>query len=98
MTDLDHLPALVAWSAFALAVVFGAVANRVNFCTMGAVTDVVTMEDWRRMRMWLLAIAVAIVGANALEAAGLVDLGKTIYTTGGTMVTRIRVKVAGFRP
>jgi gluconolactonase len=26
------------------------------------------------------------------------DDGKTIYTTGGTMVTRIRVKVAGFRP
>ena len=46
---------------------------------MGAVTDVVTMADWRRMRMWLLAIAVAIVGANALEAAGLVDLDKTIY-------------------
>ena len=80
MTDLDHLPALVAWSAFALAAVFGAVANRVNFCTMGAVTDVVTMEDWRRMRMWLLAIAVAIIGANALEAAGIVDLDKTIYT------------------
>jgi uncharacterized membrane protein YedE/YeeE len=79
MTDLDHLPALVAWSAFALAAVFGAVANRVNFCTMGAVTDVVTMEDWRRMRMWLLAIAVAIIGANALEAAGIVDLDKAIY-------------------
>jgi len=79
MTDLDHLQALVAWSAFALAVIFGAVANRVDFCTMGAVTDVVTMDDWRRMRMWLLAIAVAIVGANALEAAGMVDLGKTIY-------------------
>ena len=26
------------------------------------------------------------------------DDGKTIYTTGGTMVTRIRVKVAGIRP
>src|SRR5215470_3953583 len=80
MTDLEHLPLLVAWSAFALAVVFGAVANRVNFCTMGAVSDLVAMADWRRMRMWLLAIAVAIAGANALEAAGLVDLGKTIYT------------------
>jgi gluconolactonase len=26
------------------------------------------------------------------------DDGKTLYTTGGTMVTRIRVKVAGLRP
>jgi uncharacterized membrane protein YedE/YeeE len=79
MTEPEQLSLLVAWSAFALAVVFGAVA-RVNFCTMGAVSDVVAMADWRRMRMWLLAIAVAIAGANALEASGLVDLGKTIYT------------------
>jgi len=35
--------------------------------------------DWRRMRMWLLAIAVAIIGATWLEATGLVDLGKSIY-------------------
>ncbi len=26
------------------------------------------------------------------------DDGKTLYTTGGTMVTRIRVKAQGFRP
>jgi uncharacterized membrane protein YedE/YeeE len=81
MQDLAHLPALVAGCAFGLAVVFGAVANRVNFCTMGAVTDLVTIGDWRRMRMWLLAIAVAITGATWLEASGLVDLAKSIYTT-----------------
>jgi uncharacterized membrane protein YedE/YeeE len=81
MPDSSHLPALVAWLAFALAFVFGAVANRVNFCTMGAITDIVHIGDWRRMRMWLLAIAVAIAGAALLEAAGLVDLSKTIYTT-----------------
>ena len=81
MPDSNHLAALVAWLAFALAFVFGAVANRVNFCTMGAITDIVNVGDWRRMRMWLLAIAVAIAGAAAMEAAGLVDLSKTIYTT-----------------
>ena len=59
MQDLQYLAALIAWSAFGLAFVFGAVANRVDFCTMGAVTDVVVSGDWRRMRMWLLAIAVA---------------------------------------
>jgi uncharacterized membrane protein YedE/YeeE len=32
------------------------------------------------MRMWLLAIAVAILGANALHVGGLVDLGRSIYT------------------
>ena len=63
----------VAWGGFLLAFVFGFVGNRTNFCTMGAVSDVVNMGDWNRMRMWLLAIAVAIVGANALEFAGVVE-------------------------
>lgn len=81
MQNLDHLPGEIAWLAFALAVVFGAVANRANFCTMGAITDVVLVGDWRRMRMWLLAIAVAIAGATFLESTATVDFSKTIYTT-----------------
>ena len=80
MEPVIHSPALIAWLAFGLAFVFGAVANRMNFCTMGAITDVVHVGDWRRLRMWLLAIAVAIAGVAALEAAGQVDFGKTIYT------------------
>lgn len=79
LSSTQSLPALVAWLAFALAFVFGAVAQRCNFCTMGAITDIVNFGEWRRMRMWLLAIAVAIIGANALWAAGLVDLSKSIY-------------------
>src|SRR5664279_587975 len=80
MQDVSHLSGEVAWLAFALAVVFGAVANRANFCTMGAITDAVLVGDWRRMRMWLLAIAVAIAGATLLESTGAVDLSKSIYT------------------
>jgi uncharacterized protein len=57
--DVAHLSIIVTAGAFALAFVLGAVANRVSFCTMGAITDVVNFGDWRRMRMWLLAIAVA---------------------------------------
>ncbi len=38
------------------------------------------MGDFNRMRMWLLAIAVAILGAKALQLAGVVDLSKSIYT------------------
>ena len=69
----------VAWSAFGLAFVFGLVAQRSNFCTMGAVSDIVNIGDWSRMRMWLLAIAVAVLGANGLQLAGLIDLSKSIY-------------------
>ena len=81
MEDVAKLQVLVPALAFGLAVVFGAVAQRVNFCTMGAVTDVANFGDWRRMRMWLLAIATGIVGTALLTAAGLIDVGKTFYTT-----------------
>jgi hypothetical protein len=75
----DQIATYVTWGAFVLAFVFGAVANKTNFCTMGAVSDWVNMGDTNRMRMWLLAIAVAVLGANAMQLAGVVDLSKSIY-------------------
>jgi uncharacterized membrane protein YedE/YeeE len=74
-----QLAPYVAWGAFALAFIFGAVGNKTDFCTMGAVSDWVNLGDTSRMRMWLLAIAVAILGSGALQLAGLVDLSKSIY-------------------
>lgn len=79
MGSAPNLGAVVAWGGFILGFVFGAVANRTNFCTMGAVSDVVNMGSWGRMRMWLLAIAVAILGTHALQLAGLIDLSKSFY-------------------
>jgi uncharacterized membrane protein YedE/YeeE len=79
LSSTSNLGALVAWGGFALGLVFGAVANRTNFCTMGAVSDLVNMGSWGRMRMWLLAIAVAILGTQALQLAGQIDLAKSFY-------------------
>jgi hypothetical protein len=70
---------LVVWGGFVLAFIFGVVANKTNFCTMGAISDVVNMEHWGRMRMWLLTIAVAMIGANLLYYFGLIDLSKSVY-------------------
>ena len=75
----SNLSSIVAWSGFGIAFVAGAVAQRTNFCTMGAISDVVNMGSWGRMRMWMLAMAVAIAGATALNVAGQVDLSKSIY-------------------
>ncbi|MFQ5642475.1 MAG: YeeE/YedE thiosulfate transporter family protein, partial [Thiogranum sp.] len=61
------------WSVFAIAVLLGAVVNKTNFCTMGAVSDWVNMGDTGRFRAWLLAIAVALLGVSFLEPAGLVN-------------------------
>ena len=69
----------VLWAAFGLSVLFGAIAQRTHFCTMGAVADIVNIGDWSRMRMWVLAIGVAMLGFNAMVAAGWLDAGKSIY-------------------
>jgi uncharacterized membrane protein YedE/YeeE len=78
-SELPALAAQVLWAAFLLAVVFGAVAQRTHFCTMGAVADIVNMGDWSRMRMWVLAIGVAMIGFNGMVAAGWVEAGKSFY-------------------
>ena len=69
---------LVIGGGFAVAFVFGAVAARTNFCTMGALSDIVNMGHWGRMRMWLLAVAVAVLGTTALSYTGQVDLAKSV--------------------
>ncbi len=78
MTSAANLPTLVALGGFVIAFVMGAVANKTNFCTMGAVADIVNMGSWDRMRMWMLAVAVAIIGTGALQYAGLVDLSTAV--------------------
>lgn len=64
----------VLGSAFAMAAALGAVANKTNFCTMGAVSDWVNMGDSGRLRSWLLAIGVAVAGLLLLDVAGKVAL------------------------
>ena len=59
--------------------VFGALTLKTNFCTMGALSDIVAFGDWRRIRAWLLAIAVSLTGTQVLSAAGAVDLSKSMY-------------------
>jgi uncharacterized membrane protein YedE/YeeE len=70
---------LIVWGGFFLALLFGWIASRSNFCTMGALSDVVNMSHWGRMRMWLLAIAVAIVGTSGLAHSGLINTADSIY-------------------
>jgi uncharacterized protein len=70
---------MVVGGSFALGLVFGYFANRANFCTMGAVSDIVNMGDYSRMRMWVLAIAVAILGTQVLAVTAQIDLTKSFY-------------------
>jgi uncharacterized membrane protein YedE/YeeE len=96
MTEVNPatLVPYVTWGAFIIAFIFGFVGNRTNFCTMGAVSDVINIGDWNRMRMWLLAIAVAIVGAQLLDLSGVVKLSNSIYP--GPNFTWLSYIVGGF--
>lgn len=78
MEDLSVRSA-VALAAFASGLVFGAVVQRTHFCTMGAIADLVLFGDGRRMRAWLLAIAVGLLGSQALAFAGVIDLSGSLY-------------------
>jgi uncharacterized membrane protein YedE/YeeE len=91
--DLQALSLQVLMGGFVLAAAFGAIAQRTHFCTMGAVSDIVVMGDWTRMRMWLLAIGVAMVGFNAMVWLGWVDPASSLY--GGTRFMWLSALVGG---
>lgn len=59
--------------------VFGAIVFRFNFCTMGALSDIANLGDWRRFRSWVLAVGIAILGAAILDVAGIVRLSGSMY-------------------
>ena len=64
----------VLLAVFAVAVIMGAVVNKTHFCTMGAVSDWVNIGDTGRMRAWVFAMAVALLGVIALEFTGTINL------------------------
>ena len=53
-----------------LGFILGYVVNKTNFCTMGAVSDLVNIGDSSRLKAWFLAITVAILGVTFLEYTG----------------------------
>ena len=80
MPELSALAAKVLLAAFFLSFLFGAIAQRTHFCTMGALSDAWNIGDTHRLRQWALAAGVAILGFWALAAAGQVDPTKTLYS------------------
>ncbi|MDH5692173.1 MAG: YeeE/YedE family protein [Gammaproteobacteria bacterium] len=75
-TNFIDARSFLLWSAFGVALIMGAVVNKTNFCTMGAVSDWVNMGDLGRMRAWFFAIAIAMLGVVLLESFGMVSPDK----------------------
>jgi hypothetical protein len=58
----------VIWVGLLIGVVLGAVSQASRFCTLGAVADWLGSGDRSRMRMWVLAMATALLSTQLLMA------------------------------
>ena len=76
---LQNAPAALALGGLLIGFLFGWTIHRTNYCAMGSLSDIYALGDYRRFRAWVLAAATALVGATLLEAAGVVDLGRSMY-------------------
>lgn len=84
------------WGAFITAIILGAVVNKTNFCTMGAVSDMVNMQDYSRIRAWFLAIAVATLGVTLLEYISMLELNSTFPPYRGSQLIFGENLIGGF--
>jgi len=60
-------------------VALGLAARIGRFCTLGAIEDVLYGADDRRLRMWAIAIGVAIIGTHLAISVGFFDNSETAY-------------------
>jgi uncharacterized membrane protein YedE/YeeE len=74
-----EVPQRIALYGFLIALVFGAVANKTHFCTMGSISDWINIGTKNRFRTWMLAMGIAMLGTQAMVALGWIDLTNTIY-------------------
>ena len=60
-------------------VLLGLAARLGRFCTLGAIEDLLYQRSSVRIRMWLMAIGVAIIGTFSLIALGLMQADEAVY-------------------
>ena len=79
MIDTLGEPLTLAAVGLAGGLLLGLAARIGRFCTLGAIEDAIYGNDLTRLRMWGVAIGVAICGSFALSALGLLETEATIY-------------------
>ncbi|RDB42815.1 YeeE/YedE family protein [Halomonas sp. DQ26W] len=70
---------LVVWSAVSIGLLFGATGQTTGFCLMRGLANSWTLGDTRKLRGFVLAMAVALLGSQTLAMAGLVSLESAHY-------------------
>ncbi len=94
--DFSSAHMTVLLLVFGIAFIMGAVANKSNFCTMGAVSDMVNMGDNGRFRAWVLAMAVAMIGVIVIESTGFGSVDSTLPPYRGSNFAWFEYILGGF--
>ena len=81
MDDSIGLNTWVLALSFLCSLSFGALSQRTHFCTMGALGDWFNIGDTSRLRQWVLAMGIAMLGFASLVGLGFVDPTQTIFAT-----------------
>lgn len=69
----------VLWGGLAVGILFGFAGRWSELCLLRGLRGAWYQGDGRPIRTFALALAVALLGSQALQSAGLVDLSQTIY-------------------
>lgn len=81
LDEVQSLSHAVRAASFVLAGLTGWLIHRGHFCTMGAISDWVVMRDATRVRQWVLALAVTLLGFGLMSWAGWISPLQTIYAS-----------------
>ena len=80
---MDTLPfgMLAALVGLSGGLVLGLAARLGDFCTLGALESAIYGKDQKRLRLWGVVLAVAVLGTQFGTMAGLFDIGASFYHT-----------------
>jgi len=85
-----------ALSGVAVGVALGFAIQRAKLCTFGAIEDFFMGGDSRRLRVFALALGIAILGTQALVIFGLLNPAETAYAPAGLPLLSIVIGSVAF--
>jgi uncharacterized membrane protein YedE/YeeE len=85
MIEIQTITQEVLWAFFLVSLVLGVISQRTHFCTLGALSDIVHLEDWTRAWQWILATATAMLGFAFLSDISAINPAKTLYASNRLM-------------
>ncbi|MCD8504601.1 MAG: YeeE/YedE family protein [Burkholderiaceae bacterium] len=88
----------VLWLALAIGLAYGLVGQISGFCLNSALRQQLTSGNGNKLRAFALAMLVAILGSQLLDATGVIDLSQSIYsiTQGSLVLTAVGGILFGF--